>query len=283
MKHHCHFAVGYAGVNERGDVFPCCKFKKQYRLGNIHDRHLDDILADPATLRTKSIASQGKIPCFQGCTILTKEPIREKATIKTLYLRKNLNCNLRCTFCNQDHADMKRLSNELILARINFLHVEAVNILGGEPLLDKETLPLIEKLHETYKTRIIITTNGNFLDDKTCRILLRCCSEIGISLNGSSRQVSEGVMLGSNFEKTLDNIRRLVSMKPSDNKTSILLSQVITKNTLLDIKHFQSLAYELGVEPKFILDDNIQWPSSSKERLHRVLHKGKIVENEYLH
>jgi len=162
MKGNCHFAVGYLGINERGDVFPCCKFIQDDCIGNIHDAPLDSILQKSTTLKTKQDARDGKISCFQGCTILTKEALRDTQTIKTLFLRKNLNCNLRCTFCTQNHTDMTHIGNDLILKRINFLKVETVNILGGEPLLDPETIPLIKKLYENYNTKIIITTNGNF-------------------------------------------------------------------------------------------------------------------------
>ena len=71
-------------------------------------------------------------------------------------------CNLRCSFCDTTYAynDGKELSIEEISSQISKYPCKYVCITGGEPLLQNETLDLIDYLlKNNYK--ICIETNGS--------------------------------------------------------------------------------------------------------------------------
>jgi 7-carboxy-7-deazaguanine synthase len=70
-------------------------------------------------------------------------------------------CNLRCTYCDTTYAydNGIELTEDEIINEISLIGVNLVAITGGEPLLQKDTLHLIERLiNEGH--RVLIETNG---------------------------------------------------------------------------------------------------------------------------
>ena len=70
-------------------------------------------------------------------------------------------CNLRCSYCDTKYAYKKGedLSIEEIIRKVNTLSQNLVEITGGEPLLQKETIELIDTLIK-QKYIVLIETNG---------------------------------------------------------------------------------------------------------------------------
>ena len=71
-------------------------------------------------------------------------------------------CNLRCSFCDTKYAyhDGKKMSIEEIMNDIRRYHCKYVCVTGGEPLLQNETLELIDVLSKrNYST--CLETNGS--------------------------------------------------------------------------------------------------------------------------
>ena len=70
-------------------------------------------------------------------------------------------CNLRCSWCDTTYtwSNGKEMSIEQILQEIRKYPCSLVEITGGEPLLQKRTIELMEILHQE-KYRILLETNG---------------------------------------------------------------------------------------------------------------------------
>lgn len=71
-------------------------------------------------------------------------------------------CNLRCTYCDTEYAfyEGKDMSMEDILTEIKKYDCDLVEITGGEPLIQKEVLPLMQILCDSgYK--VLIETGGS--------------------------------------------------------------------------------------------------------------------------
>jgi len=69
--------------------------------------------------------------------------------LPTIFIRTS-GCHLRCTYCDTTYAyyDGKRLSNEDILKNISEFPCKRVCLTGGEPLLQKNIIKLMERLIE---------------------------------------------------------------------------------------------------------------------------------------
>lgn len=79
----------------------------------------------------------------------------------TLFIR-TAGCNLRCTYCDTKYAynNGKEVSVDELLNIVESFSIEYIEITGGEPLLQKDTPVLIEKLlNKGYK--VIVETSGN--------------------------------------------------------------------------------------------------------------------------
>ena len=71
-------------------------------------------------------------------------------------------CNLRCSYCDTQYAytEGSERPEEDILREINRAGMRLVEITGGEPLLQREVYPLVEKLAETG-FKVLVETNGS--------------------------------------------------------------------------------------------------------------------------
>jgi 7-carboxy-7-deazaguanine synthase len=71
-------------------------------------------------------------------------------------------CNLRCSYCDTQYAYTEggECSEEDILREIDRAGMRLVEITGGEPLLQREVYPLLEKLAETG-CKVLVETNGS--------------------------------------------------------------------------------------------------------------------------
>jgi len=71
-------------------------------------------------------------------------------------------CNLTCTYCDTEHARKSgvELTEDEIISEVSLIGVNLVEITGGEPLLQKGVLRLIERLlNDGHK--VLVETNGS--------------------------------------------------------------------------------------------------------------------------
>jgi len=71
-------------------------------------------------------------------------------------------CNLRCTYCDTEYAfhEGNDLSIDEILFEVNNLKCDLVEITGGEPLIQRETLQLMKALCD-LGYRVMLETSGS--------------------------------------------------------------------------------------------------------------------------
>lgn len=85
-------------------------------------------------------------------------------------------CNLRCEYCDTTYAyeEGSEMSEKEVLASVKTYGLKLVEITGGEPLLQKDALLLIEKLIDNGHT-VLLETNGSIsikdVDDRAVIIM----------------------------------------------------------------------------------------------------------------
>jgi 7-carboxy-7-deazaguanine synthase len=91
-------------------------------------------------------------------------------------------CNLRCSYCDTRYAYEEGDDLEMgdIIKRITSHRCGLVELTGGEPLMQKDTPPLIKKLLDTG-FEVLLETNGSMdisvIDDRCVKILdIKCPS-----------------------------------------------------------------------------------------------------------
>lgn len=110
--------------------------------------------------------------------------------INTVYIFVTELCNLCCTFCSmrsdQKNINPKTEMNEMVVQEkiMPFLKRVAprkIIISGGEPLLNKDIIPIIKIISASLKTRIIVQSNGTLLNENIISAVAGVIDSIEIS------------------------------------------------------------------------------------------------------
>jgi MoaA/NifB/PqqE/SkfB family radical SAM enzyme len=88
----------------------------------------------------------------------------------------------------------------------------------GEPLIDKRLPQFIEYAKAHNIENISIVTNGNLLAPELAQVLAAAgLNEINISIDGFTTKTYESIRLGLKFEKLVNNLKELSSIKNRQN------------------------------------------------------------------
>ena len=106
-------------------------------------------------------------------------------------------CNARCKHCIVDalYEKENELSTERILKLIEELHDEGcedITFTGGEPFL-REEWPLFVQKARSLNMNVVMMTNGLKINDAIIKTLAMFNVSLGISLDGSSSEIHDGV------------------------------------------------------------------------------------------
>jgi len=93
-------------------------------------------------------------------------------------------CDLRCTYCDTEYAfyEGKKRPVDDILAEVLAMDCPLVEVTGGEPLLQKNVLPLMAALCDAGKTVLIETSGAHDIspiDPRVHRIMDLKCPDSG--------------------------------------------------------------------------------------------------------
>ena len=127
-------------------------------------------------------------------------------------------CNLYCPMCPREtHKQPKEDMTDEIFNRLvseSGSSAEHMMLIGpGEPFMDRKIFDRIEYC-EQHNISTLLSTNGTFLDEKTCaRILDSTLEHITLSFDGSTKESYEYYRKGARFEKVRDNFVRFARMK----------------------------------------------------------------------
>jgi radical SAM protein with 4Fe4S-binding SPASM domain len=180
-------------------------------------------------------------------------------------------CNLKCIMC-EEHSiyspcQTKRKEAGLPRRRMSIQLIrkileeskgsplrEIIPSTMGEPLLYRHFDEIIDLCHE-YGIKLNLTTNGTFPRlgaTEWAKRIVPIGSDVKISWNGATKQTSELIMIGSNFEKRLQNIRDFIRVRDEiaaegGNFCRITFQLTFMEIGLEEIPNVIRLAASLGV------------------------------------
>lgn len=141
-------------------------------------------------------------------------------------------CNLKCIMCEEHsiysscQSDRKKAGKPRRRMDIALLRKileeskdtplrEIIPSTMGEPLLYRYFDEIIELCNQ-YNVKMNLTTNGTFPGrgaTEWAKRIVPIGSDVKISWNGASKLTSELIMIGSNFEKRLQNVRDFIAVR----------------------------------------------------------------------
>ena len=175
-------------------------------------------------------------------------------------------CNLRCTWCDTAYAFHKGddLTVEETIQKVETFSLPLVEITGGEPLMQEEVYPLMDKLLETGY-RVMLETGGALpidkVPEKVIKILDIKCPGSGedkknhlknLKLLAPHDEVKFVLLDRADYEWSRDLLKKLAL--PSS--IQILFSPVFDKLDLKDLS-------------EWILEDRL--PVRLQTQLHKVI------------
>jgi radical SAM protein with 4Fe4S-binding SPASM domain len=248
--------------------------KIQDRLSFYNNfKHRPAKLAKHSMLEVARSLQWSKVPALPS--ILDIEPINQ--------------CNFRCPHCQVTHWNKSKTRldveglNKLLDQFPNLLRVKLQGM--GEPLLNKELLPMLEVL-EARGVHTAIVTNGSVLTDKVRDKLLELPTDIQFSIDGASQEVFESVRVGSSFKKVIDNIRKLTTRRQdikSRNPHKMMAGRtVVTNQNVHELSDIVRLVSELGLDSLTLQLIMTSWGKVSMEEINaqKRVHEAKVMDEQ---
>ena len=282
-----------------GKVSPCC-YLYHINLGNVKEKSLKDIWNDKPIQKmrsefTRSVpkACRSKIK-YIACNrsfkhldaVIDRSPIQERPPQK-LDLRLNGQCNLSCVMCDvwkepNRTYDQTSFWTEGPLEIFPFL--KELEILGGEPFIQKDTFKLIDAVNACNQHCLwSFVTNGHYQFSKRLEQALNSIKikQIQISLDSLNPMVYQHIRKKGNLELTLSTINQFVHFRKKYREEfgfdfTFIVSMCVLKSNRFEVPHFLEYCHQIGAGAQF---QHAYYDPSKQESLVFLTRKEKT---EYL-
>jgi glycosyltransferase involved in cell wall biosynthesis/MoaA/NifB/PqqE/SkfB family radical SAM enzyme len=181
-------------------------------------------------------------------------------------------CNLRCIMC-EEHSPFSPLQKErrragrpkrlmpvewieqTVAEAVPHGLQEIIPSTMGEPLLYDDFEKIIDVCHR-YGVKMNLTTNGTFPRlgaTAWAQKVVPITSDVKISWNGSSKQTQERIMVGSNWEKVLQNLKDFIAVRDAHaatgrNRCRVTLQLTFLQDNVEELVDIVRLGISLGVD-----------------------------------
>ncbi|HWJ98327.1 MAG TPA: radical SAM protein [Acidimicrobiales bacterium] len=275
-----------------GVVRPCC-VNPFYVLGRITEQSLADIWNGERTRQLRERLGHGDLSggcdacrgpdrgdgedhssfarTFDVFPLAGGEP--DVTWPVQLELALSNTCNLQCTMCSGTLSSAIRAGREGLppLPKVYddrffeelrpFLaHAERVTLLGGEPLLARETWRVVDLLEEVgNQPRLHVTTNGMIWNDKVERLLTRFPTDVVVSVDAVDPDLLRSIRIGIEPERVMANLERFWEHAPR-NGGSLAIACCLMTESAPDLRAVLALADRLDVD---VFLNDVAWPAVS--------------------
>lgn len=140
-----------------------------------------------------------------GSAFLSALVLRRGRPLMTAF-NVTFRCNLRCSYCGVDQLEYSELSAAQQMEMLRELHALGgrwVTFSGGEPLLRKDLLDVIDYAVDTLGMHVFLSSNGRFVPKYIDR--LTKVDKISISLDGPA-DIHDAVRGEGSFQRAVDAI-----------------------------------------------------------------------------
>lgn len=175
-------------------------------------------------------------------------------------------CNLRCTYCDTEYAfyEGKDMSIDEILNEIKKYNCNLVEVTGGEPLFQKESLELLKRLcDEGYK--VLLETSGSIsIEDVDPRVTI-----IMDLKTPSSKMMKKNLYSNIDYLKPDDEVKFVIGNREDYEWSKEIIEKYNLKNRckiLMGCVFGELSNLELAT---WILEDNL--PVRFQMQLHKYI------------
>lgn len=162
-------------------------------------------------------------------------------------------CFLHCRYCQVPYWSRNKLHNLSIDDFISIVdsmpYLLEMKLQGqGEPLLNSDLFKMIEYATNN-KIIVRFNTNGILLNETNRKEILKCgLFELRISMDGATKKTNELMRCGLDFEKVINNVRKLSELRRSNQLPLLNVWMLLTQNNLAELVDMVDLCHEMGVD-----------------------------------
>lgn len=161
-------------------------------------------------------------------------------------------CNLNCPYC---YVGESRKKDELttqewfkVIDQIPFYSF--VTLVGGEPLLRKDFIPILEKTAKKTLGKLNVVSNGLLINDEIIDAFIRTkMMLLSVSLDGYGQTHDKNRAKEGAFDNVISNLERLNSKKEGKHgKPMVDIKTIVLENNLDDLPKVYKLCDEMNFD-----------------------------------
>lgn len=196
------------------------------------------------TIQNDNSSAVSSVPTIHN-TLNVYNHLTDQFGRRHTYLRISLTerCNLRCRYCMPEEGT-ELTANDKLLTSDEIIHlaklfvnegVTKIRLTGGEPLIRRDVIEIVEKLGEIPGlTEIAMTTNAITLGRKMSKLKQAGLTGLNISLDTLIPQKFEFITRRLGCERVLDNIMKAIAIGFESVKVNVVVMRGVNEDEIVD-------------------------------------------------
>ena len=251
-------------VDKQGSCYACeCTAWLPQSIGNLQIKTLDEIIASPMHKRLQDSVADGsyrycnehQCPYIRGGDMLDGKTHH----LKHLRLAIDDSCNLRCPSCRKGLIFHKegsayqlgiRLADRINEWLYNYPHPLKVHIgSDGDPFASHVYRHFMEQTPERDNIKYSILTNALMFKEFHTRVpyVIRNLKELGVSIDGASKDTYEKLRLGGKWNKINENLKCISELKEKHD-FRFVMHFVVQKENYHEMEDIIELGRQYGAD-----------------------------------
>lgn len=195
---------------------------------------------------------EGIVNFLKDRKFIVAQDTKEENSFGQVYIAVTNRCNLYCSHCCYDAAKLDNQVYDLpmekmkeIFDKVTKMSPDSIVISGGEPLIRKDIMILLEYLRNNFQGNIILATNAILINETNVQRICNLVDGFDISIDGVDEETCSKIRGKGVFEKVIKSIKLIRNI---DNKYISLSMVDVEKNDEI-IQRFITLNSELNTKP----------------------------------
>lgn len=251
-------------IDKQGSCYACeCQSWLPQSVGNLQIKTLDEIMTSTIRGEMQSSVSDGTYRYCNNkmCSYLLHGIIDNKTAERVQYLRLAIDdsCNLRCPSCRKSmifHKEGSAYNLGIRLAeKINdWLHTHEHPIqvhIGsdGDPFASHVYRHFMKQTPKRDNIKYSILTNGLMFKEfyNTVPHVINNLQELGVSIDGATKETYEKLRLGGKWEKILEGLECISELKKK-HEFRFTLHFVVQKDNYHEMEKIVNLGEQYGAD-----------------------------------
>ena len=172
------------------------------------------------------------------------DPFGRPVTQARISLNSSLQCNFSCDFCHKEGIEesngniIKPREIERIIRILTLFGISKVKLTGGEPLLRKDIMEIVERINMIGVDEISLSTNGTNLSKMAVKLKNKGLKRVNISLHTLNSKQFKHLTGVDRLDETLKAIKASINAGLLPVKLNTTIMRGINNNEVEDLIEF---------------------------------------------